>query len=427
MNDLFINSLKGMHDYFYRDMYIYNYVQNNFRKILLNYSFSEVKFPILENSFLYKKCINFDYNISSKEMYSFLDRNNINISLRPEGTIGCLKCYIKNKLFLYNILNKLWYIGPMFRRENPQKGRFRQFYQIGLECFGSNDYTLDIELLLVIKRLFLKLNIYDFLTLEINTIGSFIDRKNYINFINKNFSYLLNKIKVNKNNNINLIKLIDSKDKYILDILNYIPSITEFVNKNSLFNFKNICNNLDILGIKYKWNKNLVRGIDYYNDFVFEWKDNLDKKNTICSGGRYNELSKCISNISIPAVGCAFGLDRLINFLKSNNIKVKYNKIDIYIISSFNEKSRLLGLFITEKILNYYFNKFNIYNDNILYNNLSKLILKVIKLNVRFLIIIGEKELSENYLTFKDLYLNKKQHFNKNNIIDVINYFINFN
>lgn len=107
MNDLFINSLKGMHDYFYRDMYIYNYVQNNFRKILLNYSFSEVKFPILENSFLYKKCINFDYNISSKEMYSFLDRNNINISLRPEGTIGCLKCYIKNKLFLYNILNKL--------------------------------------------------------------------------------------------------------------------------------------------------------------------------------------------------------------------------------------------------------------------------------------------------------------------------------
>ncbi len=428
MDKLKIKPLKGIHDYFLNNIYLLNYIEKSFRDIISLFSFEEIRLPILERKELFNKCINKDYEIFSKEMYSLKDNNNIILGLKPEGTVSCLRAYIQNKLYLNNFLNKFWYIGPMFRYENTQKGRFRQFYQIGLELYGSLNIGMDIELLLIIKYFFKKLNIYNFLYLEINTIGSFCDRKKYINFIKNNYNkIILNKLSINKN--INYFKLIDKKDKKFLDILNNIPKFRKFINKKSLNNFYNICRKLDCLNIKYKINYNLVRGINYYNDFVFEWK--IKKKyiygsnNTICAGGRYNSLSKNISTLSIPSIGCAIGLERLIIFLKENNIKNIVNKnIDIYIISSYNNKSILLGMLIFKRILNSNLNNLKIYNDHKLYNNLSNILKKILKNNVRILIIIDKKEICGNYITIKDLYYNKQKKVNFFCLIKTINNFL---
>ncbi len=427
MNELKVKSIKGMHDYFSDDILIYRNIENNFKILMKNYSFNEIKFPILEKTILFDKSLGLLNNIINKEMYSFLDRNGLNLSLRPEGTAGCMRAYIQNNLFLNNYLNRLWYLGPMFRYENTQKGRFRQFYQLGAEIFGYNNINVDIELILIIKRLWKKLGVSSFLNLEINSIGSIEDRNNYLMFIKneiikKDFFFLKN-FDLNK---INFFKLLDSKNKKIKKFCQHFPKILDFINNNSLSNFKNLCKNLNILGISYKINYNLVRGLDYYNDFVFEWTSkNLGFKKSICSGGRYDNLSKSLSSFSIPAVGFAIGLDRLILLLKKKKKYSIKNNITIYIIASLNKKSSLLGIKIMEKIINYFSNSIRVYNDYSKYKNLSKKILKVIKLKPRIIIIIDKNELINNFITIKDILYNKQKRILYKNLISTLISFLN--
>ncbi len=429
MNKLSFKSIKGMHDCVPNDIYIYQNIEIIFKSLMKNYSFNEIRFPILEETSLFKRSIGINNSILSKEMYSFLDRNGFDISLRPEGTVGCIRAYIQNNLFLNNVLNKLWYLGPMFRYENTQKGRYRQFSQIGIELFGSKNISFDLELILIIKRLLKNLGIINLLDLEINSIGTLEDRNKYIIYI-KN---ILKNKKDNINfkdfnyNKINFFRLLDSKNKKIIKICKNFPKIINFINKNSLLKFKRLCNNLDILGINYKINYNLVRGLDYYNDFVFEWTTNyLGVKKSICSGGRYDKLSEYLSKFSIPAVGCAIGLDRLVLLLKKfKNVIINNNFIDVYILSSFNNKSKLLGIKIMEKILDYFSYSINIYNDHIKYKNLSKKILKVIKLKPRIIIIIDKNELINNYVTIKNVFLNEQKKVFYKDIINIIVFFLN--
>ncbi len=428
MNKLKIKSIKGMHDCIPNDIYIYQYIEKTFRCLIKSYSFKEIRFPILEETSLFQRSIGLNTNIVNKEMYSFIDRNGLSISLRPEGTIGCVRAYIQNNLFLDKILNKFWYLGSMFRYENTQKGRFREFHQIGLEIFGSKNISLELELILIIKRLWKKLGLIDFLNLEINSIGSIEDR-------NKYFIYLKNFLKNNKNNfdinnlnydRINFFRLLDSKNIKIKSLCKNFPKIIDFINKKSLFYFNELCKNLNILGVNYKINYNLVRGLDYYNDFVFEWTSNLgDIKKSFCSGGRYDNLTNIISKFSIPAVGLAIGLDRLVILLKEIK-KYKYinNKIDVYIISSFNRESELLGIKIVEEILDYFTNSINVYNDHIKYKNLGIKISRVIKLSPRIIIIIDKNELINNYITIKSVLLNKQKKIFYKDIINNIIFFL---
>lgn len=422
MNNLKIKSLRGMNDYLPDDIYIYQYIENIIKNIMNSYSFKEIRFPIIENSDLFNKLINYNNIISSKEMYSFTDRGKRKLVLRPEGTLCCSRYYIKNNLFLKKNFNKLWYIGPMFRYERPQKGRFRQFHQFGIEIFNSKSFSSNLELFFIINRLWKILNINKFLYLEINTIGSINDRKKYIIYVIKNFKKdILNNFGSIKK--FNLFKLLDNKNKKINKIFKNFPKIINFVNKKSLLYFKKLCNILNLFGISYKINNNLVRGLDYYNDLVFEWKSNFLKKNyTICAGGRYDFLINKLYNISIPAIGCALGLERLFIFLndckKINNINKNY--IDIYILSSYNKKSKILGLSILEKILNSKLNIYKIYNDYIWKGKVKKLILRVLNINVKILIIIDKNEINGNYITVKDLYLNIQRKTNINNIIKIL-------
>ncbi len=429
MYKLKIKSLKGMHDCFSRDIYLYQYIENMFKIFINKYSFQEIRFPILENTFLFSKFISNNYNNNIlKEMYSFLDKKKISLSLRPEGTVCCFRAYIENKLFLDSFLNKLWYIGSMFRYERPQKCRFRQFNQIGLEIFNDDSFVSNIELLLIINNFFKMLEINDFLYLEINCIGNFDDRKKYLFYIKKNFLNIIKKKFPFFKDDSNFFRFLDKNNKNINILIPNIPSIFDFINCNSKFNFNKLCRKLDLLNIKYIINKNLVRGLDYYNDFVFEWKSNFLNKNiTICSGGRYDFLGNYLCNKYIPAVGCAIGLERLFFLLKSKKKKVFCNKIDIYIYSSYNEYSKMIGLIICDKIINSSIKSLNVYNNYFLNKKINKIISLVIKKNIRFLIIIDKKEIEGNYIILKDLFLNIQKKVFIYNIIENIIYFLNKN
>ncbi len=427
-----IKIIKGMKDYIPSDVIIYQYIEKKFRKIINSYSFNEVRFPILENSFLYNKNLNKN-DLFLKQMYSFYDKNKLNISLRPEGTMSCVRMYMENKLFNYNNLNKLWYIGPMFRYEKPQKARFRQFYQIGLEVFGNINIYSDLELILIINRLFNELNINNLFILEINSIGNLNDRLNYI----KNLNILLNKNKYYINNkrvkkfSFDLFKKLDKNNKDYINLIKNFPNITNFLNYKSIYNFKCLCNLLNYFNIDFIINKNLFRGLEYYNDIVYEWKyKSWLSQNTVCAGGRYDYLIKNLYNLYIPSVGLAIGLDRLVLVLKENNKLINNinKKIDVYIISYYNSKTLLLGFKIIENILNSDLYFLNIYHNYFKYNNLSKIIIKVLKLNCRLLIIIGKKEFNNKIITIKDLYFNNQFNIsNKKNIVNFISNLLKIN
>ncbi len=418
MKNLKVCSLKGMHDFYGNDVVFLNKVKSILINIVNNYGFNEIKLPILERTILYKKIINYDKDNLDKEMYSFYDKNKLNISLRPEGTPGCVRLYIENNLFLNNFFQKLWYFGPMFRREKPQRGRFRQFYQLGLEILGVEDLNIDLELILVIKRFWENFGVNNFINLKINNIGTLLDRKKYI----RDFIVFLRKRGIFRKfikYKMNPLRLLESKDEYIKNILIESPKIVNYVNEKSLIKFELLCNKLKNFNIKYTIDYNLIRGLDYYNDFVFEWYSN-DFNFAICSGGRYDKLAYYLGGFHLPAIGCALGIDRFLIILKYYNKYINLNVndvIDIYIISYNMDISRNLGVEITENILNLNIKNIKIYHDYSLYKNINRKILRVLKLKIHLLIIIGLREINSNFITLKDIYLNKLYKVSKDKLI----------
>lgn len=352
-------SMRGIHDYLPKEIYIWNYIENAVKKILKNYCYSEIRIPIMEKTVLYKKTIGSVTDIFEKEMYSFIDLGGNKISLRPEGTAGCVRACVENGL-LHNQVQKLWYLGPMFRYERPQKGRYRQFYQFGVETFGLFGIEIDLELILITVRLWKKLNILNELKLEINSIGSKTSRSLYEadlkSFLHKNKLFLDKKSILRMYRNP--IRVLDSKDENTQKILKDAPVLKNYLDNISVFRFKNLCSFLDELKIKYEINNNLVRGLDYYNDTVFEWKtdNNLESKKTICAGGRYDKLVENISGKFVPAMGFAIGMERLILTYKSLSIIKKINansRLDINIIISELDSEYLK---LVESIRNYFSN-----------------------------------------------------------------------
>jgi len=295
----------------------WQYLESCFQQVMQRHGYREIRFPVLEQTQLFKRSIGEITDIVEKEMYSFDDRNGDNLSLRPEGTAGCVRAADQHGL-LYNQQQRLWYQGPMFRHERPQKGRYRQFHQFGAEAFGMAGPDIDAEVIQLSAMLWSELGLEEFLTLEINNIGSAEDRKRYGANLTE---YLQTKIEhldadAAKRMHSNPLRVLDSKNPAVQAVLGDAPLLAEFVNGQSQDHYQQLKDILAATGIGFVENPRLVRGLDYYNNCVFEWTtDSLGAQGAVCGGGRYDGLVEQLGGKPTLAAGFAIGKERIVLML----------------------------------------------------------------------------------------------------------------
>ncbi|MGB2045825.1 MAG: histidine--tRNA ligase [Porticoccaceae bacterium] len=312
-----IQSIRGMNDLLPEQSALWQYLERVVADMLDRYGYREIRFPILEQTELFKRAVGEVTDIVEKEMYCFDDRNGDSLSLRPEGTAGCVRACSEHGL-LHNQSQRLWYSGPMFRHERPQKGRLRQFHQIGVEAFGLNGPDIDAELLLITARLWQQLNIDHAVTLQINSLGTAADRATYraalVEFLEARYEQLDKDSQQRLASNP--MRILDSKDAQTQALLNDAPSLSDFIDQPSRDHFAQLCAVLDAGGVSYEINPRLVRGLDYYSKTVFEWvTTSLGAQGTICAGGRYDGLVEQLGGKPCPGVGFAMGVERLVLLL----------------------------------------------------------------------------------------------------------------
>lgn len=332
-----IQSLRGMHDLLPGNSKIWQYLEKTVADVLSRYSYQEIRFPILEQTELFKRSVGEATDIVEKEMYSFEDRNGDQLSLRPEGTAGCVRACTEHGL-LHNQTQRLWYSGPMFRHERPQKGRQRQFHQIGVEAFGLNGPDIDAELLLLTANLWKTLKIDSVVKLQINSLGTSTDRAHYRD---KLVSYLMiHRDDLDEDSqrrlDTNPMRILDSKNPEVQKIVDGAPQLNDFIDDDSRQHFEQLCGILDAAKVSYEINPRLVRGLDYYSKTVFEWvTDSLGAQGTICAGGRYDGLVEQLGGKPCPGVGFAMGIERLVLLL--DELKVVPDSVaqtvDIYLLA----------------------------------------------------------------------------------------------
>lgn len=307
-----IQAIRGMNDLLPETLALWQRIEQSAETILQAYGYREIRFPILEKTELYKRSIGDVTDIVEKEMYTFDDRNGDSLTLRPEGTAGCVRAGVENGL-LHNQVQRLWYAGPMFRHERPQKGRYRQFHQIGVEAFGIGTPDIDAELILLSARLWRSLGLRD-LELQINSLGTPAARANYRQVL---VDYLRGHEKVLDDDSrrrleTNPLRVLDSKNPDLQAVIASAPTLQEYLDAESRAHFDTLRRLLDQAGIAYRVNPRLVRGLDYYTRTVFEWVTSaLGAQGTICAGGRYDGLVEQLGGHATPAAGFALGLERL--------------------------------------------------------------------------------------------------------------------
>ncbi|CAJ0945267.1 unnamed protein product [Ranitomeya imitator] len=317
-----IQAIRGMNDYLPADTAIWQKIEGILKQVLASYGYSEIRLPIVEQTPLFKRAIGEVTDVVEKEMYTFDDRNGESLTLRPEGTAGCVRAGIEHGL-LYNQEQRLWYIGPMFRYERPQKGRYRQFNQLGVEVFGLNGPDVDAELILLTARWWKALGIDKDVALELNSIGSLDARANYrdalIAFLEQHTKTSLMKIAKRRmySKSVTCIRFKKSRDT---TTAKRCPKLGDYLDDESREHFSGLCAYLDAAGIAYTVNQRLVRGLDYYNRTVFEWvTTSLGAQGTVCAGGRYDGLVEQLGGRPTSAVGFAMGLERLILLVQAIN------------------------------------------------------------------------------------------------------------
>ncbi len=313
----------------------WQYFEKIARDLLATHGYQEIRFPVLEQTQLFKRSIGEVTDIVEKEMYTFEDRNGDSLTLRPEGTACCVRAAEQGGL-LYNQTQKLWYLGPMYRHERPQKGRYRQFYQIGVETFGMADSDIEAELLLLCAELWRQLNIAEFVQLEINNIGSSEDRARYGVALREFLLPLRSELDEDSQRRLdsNVLRILDSKAPTTQSLLQNAPRLSDYIGDSAKQQFANLLLLLEQAGIRYTINPALVRGLDYYNGLVFEWTtDKLGSQATVCAGGRYDNLSKQLGGAATPAVGFAMGVERLLLLLEETaQVPAGLDKVaDVYV------------------------------------------------------------------------------------------------
>ena len=328
-----ISAIRGMNDIHGQQAIAFDFVTETAQAVLQQYGFQSIRLPIVEKTELFCRSIGEVTDIVEKEMYTFNDRNDDSLTLRPEGTAGCVRAVIENGL-AHNQIQKLFYMGPMFRYERPQKGRYRQFNQFGVEVFGLASVDADAELIALSARLWEKLGLEN-LELQINSLGSQESRAAYRDILVSYFEAHRSELDEDSLRRLttNPLRILDTKNPDLKTLVANAPKLLEHLDSESIEHFEQLKNHLDDLGIEYVVNPNLVRGLDYYNRTVFEWvTTELGAQGTVCAGGRYDGLVEQIGGKPTPAVGFAMGIERLMALLIDQGVIPETNVQDIYMV-----------------------------------------------------------------------------------------------
>jgi histidyl-tRNA synthetase len=344
-----IQAIRGMHDILPEQTRSWQRLEEQVRTLMRRYGYQEIRMPLVEVTELFRRSIGEVTDIVEKEMYSFADRNGDGLTLRPEGTAGCVRAAIENGLLSQP--QRLWYQGPMFRHERPQKGRYRQFHQIGVEAFGLEGPDVDLELILLTARLWKTLGLHG-LELQLNTLGSAEERARYrsvlVDYLRAHHARLDEDSR--RRLESNPLRILDTKNPDMQELVSGAPELMEHLGEASRAHFDALCAGLDACGVNYRINPRLVRGLDYYARTVFEWVTRrLGAQGTVCAGGRYDGLVEQLGGRATPAVGFAMGLERLVSLLEDRGFGAAEDELDAYLVMV-GDKARQQGLSLAESL-----------------------------------------------------------------------------
>ena len=402
MPDL-IQAIRGMNDILPPETFLWQYVEKIFRMTLQAHGYQEIRFPVLEKTELFKRSIGETTDIVEKEMYTFNDRNNESLTLCPEGTAPCVRAALEHGL-LHNQIQRLWYDGSFFRYERPQKGRYRQFHQIGAEVFGLAGPDIDVELILLADTILEKLGIKELTHLELNSLGTPASRKEYrshlVHYLTAHKSEFdeetLNRLERNP------LRILDSKDPALKKIIENAPKLIDHLDQESKNHFEKIQSFLSQVGVNFVINPRLVRGLDYYTQTVFEFvTDQLGAQGAVCSGGRYDGLVEQLGGKPTPALGFAFGMERILLLMQKIDLPRDLGgQIHAYLITD-GELAFVAGLKLAEKL------RSRVKKLNLLVHcgggSLKSQFKKADKSGATYAIILGEHELTTRSVSLKNL------------------------
>ncbi|MEZ8010569.1 MULTISPECIES: histidine--tRNA ligase [Vibrio] len=397
-----IQAIRGMNDCLPTQSPLWQKVESAVKSVVSAYGYNEVRMPIVEETNLFSRAVGEETDVVSKEMYTFDDRNGDSLTLRPEGTAGCVRSCIQNSL-INRDEQRLWYMGPMFRHERPQKGRYRQFHQCGVEVFGLDGPDVDAELIMMTARLWRELGIDKHVRLELNSIGSQEDRVSYrtalVAFLEQHIDVLDEDCK--RRMHTNPLRVLDTKNPDVQAILGDAPRLSEYLGEESKQHFAGLCELLDAVGIEYQVNERLVRGLDYYNRTVFEWiTDSLGAQGTVCGGGRYDGLVEQLGGKATNAVGFAMGLERLVLMMETLELTEVRRSVDVYMVAA-GEGTMIAGMQLANQLRD------NVEGVRVMNHfgggNFKKQFKRADKVGAVVALVLGENEVADNTVVLKDL------------------------
>nr|QUE29612.1 syh [Erythrotrichia foliiformis] len=411
-----LSSLRGTQDILPDDIKYWHFIEEKARALFENASYSEIRTPLIEQEELFQRGIGEGTDVVNKEMYAFQDQGHRDIVLRPEGTAGIARSFIQHRLFNLKNVNKLWYTGPMFRYERPQSGRQRQFNQLGVECLGLKDPQIDAEVIAIAYQFLSDLNIGEF-KLEINNIGDNLARQTYTQELRQ----YLNQYESELDNDslqrldTNPLRILDSKSQKTQKVLINAPDLFDFLDHNSKRHFETLCSYLNALQIPYCINTRLVRGLDYYSDTAFEFKTSLlGGQDTICGGGRYDDLIYNLGGPPTAAIGWAIGIERLLILIKQNH-KISDNILDFYIISENILRCKIEATVLFNKLIRIPNIKVEIDESK---STIRKKFKRAYKTKAQYSIVIGEREVTEGNIKIKNLRDNQQMSISLQQFLD---------
>ena len=409
-----ISVLKGMKDRHSDDVRKYDFIVDTAKKVFSKYGFERIITPILEETELFRRSVGDETDVVSKEMYEFKDKGNRSVSMRPEGTAGVVRAYLEAGLHKSDPIVKWFYNGPMYRYEAPQKGRYREFHQVGAEIFGIRSPYLDAEIIRMGCEFLEKLGITG-LTVEINSLGNIESRKKYIEDLKAFMAKRLDKLSEDskKRYEKNPLRALDSKDKGDQEEFKDAPKLYDYLDEESKKYFEDTKKYLELLNIKYVENSKLVRGLDYYSDTVFEIKsDKLGAQATVLAGGRSDRLLEILDNVKIPAIGFAAGMERIAMLMDENLIGNKEN--GVYIVY-FDDTKEYFIKTLEELRKNDIKASFD-YNPK----SFGAQMKKANKINAEYVLILGEEEQKENVVTLKKFSTGEQEKYSLDKVIEIV-------